>query len=1009
MTDVAKPDDYYDRYSRQHYVLGEKAMSRMNKANVFVSGLGGVGVEIAKNVALAGVRKLTLHDTKTCTWLDLSTQYYLSEKTIGENRAKVSAARVSELNPYVKIEFSDVDLNGDISFLKEYSCVVLTDAPLALQIKVDDFCHANDIRFMSVDVYGVFGWAFTDFGKNFEIFDKNGEETKEVFLSDITREAEATVTTLEHHMHGLEVGDAIKLTEVEGMIDLNYTERNPVVFKVTKVVSPYKFTINIDTTNMPAYISGGVASEVKMPITIDYLPLSQSLEKPLFTPADFAKFTQPNQLHIANQALHMFTQAKGHLPEPWNKTDADEIVKLANQINDSTPANVEKVDDDLMRKLSFTARGSIIPLTAFMGGFFAQEVIKALSGKYTPLNQWFYLDAVEVLPAAEVDTASFLPKGNRYDAQNICLGGQLSNKLANSKLFMIGAGAIGCEMLKNYALLGVSAGEQGKITVTDNDLIEKSNLNRQFLFRDGDIRSPKSSTAAKAALAMNPALHIEANLDKVGTDTEAKYSDSFFQTLDIVVNALDNVQARLYVDQRCVTNQKPLLESGTMGTKGHVQVILPYLTETYASQRDPPEKDVPFCTIKSFPAQIEHTIQWARDKFKALFIDKPQEVQKFFDDKDNYLQNLRGSNGPKIGSLRHLISVIKNRPKHFDDCIAFARIKFESYFKNAMLQLLHAFPLDMTMKDGSKFWTLPKRPPTPLDFDPSNKSHFDFVYNTALLYAAVFKVPAYDDVERVKKVAVEAQVPVFKAKLKKIETDEKAQKPKEEAVDENEFERLAKEIEQIGHAVNKIELDITEFEKDDDTNHHVDFITAAANLRASCYKIKEGDRLEVKRIAGKIIPAIATTTAAVAGLVSLELIKVIMNLKLDLFKNAFINLALPFVCLSEPAPCEKIPITGTAYYTIWDRWEISQGDITLQEFCDYFEKKHNLKVNGVFQDVSMIYVALMPMHKKRLPQKMTKLLKGGEQLEYVDLIVAYSKEDGTDVNGPSVRLILKSK
>ncbi len=87
---------------------------------------------------------------------------------------------------------------------------------------------------MSVDVYGVFGWAFTDFGKNFEIFDKNGEETKEVFLSDITREAEATVTTLEHHMHGLEVGDAVKLTEVEGMTDLNYTERNPVVFKVTK-------------------------------------------------------------------------------------------------------------------------------------------------------------------------------------------------------------------------------------------------------------------------------------------------------------------------------------------------------------------------------------------------------------------------------------------------------------------------------------------------------------------------------------------------------------------------------------------------------------------------------------------------------------------------------------------------------------------------------------------------------------------------------------------------------
>ncbi len=65
---------------------------------------------------------------------------------------------------------------------------------------------------------------------------------------------------------------------------------------------------------------------------------------------------------------------------------------------------------------------------------------------------------------------------------------------------------------------------------------------------------------------------------------------------------------------RCVTNQRALLESGTMGAKGHVQVIVPHLTESYSSQRDPVDHDVPYCTLKSFPAQIEHTIQWARDK-----------------------------------------------------------------------------------------------------------------------------------------------------------------------------------------------------------------------------------------------------------------------------------------------------------------------------------------------------------------------------------------------------------
>jgi ubiquitin-activating enzyme E1-like protein 2 len=256
-------------------------------------------------------------------------------------------------------------------------------------------------------------------------------------------------------------------------------------------------------------------------------------------------------------------------------------------------------------------------------------------------------------------------------------------------------------MIKNFALLGISSGANGKITVTDNDLIEKSNLNRQFLFRDHDLQKPKSSTAARAALSINKDLKIDAHLDKVGTETEDKYSNAFFHSLDVVVNALDNVQARMYVDQRCVTNQRPLLESGTLGTKGHVQVILPHLTETYASQHDPPEESFPVCTVKSFPAAIPHTVQWARGKFESLFNSKPAELQKFFEDPSAYIKSLRSTSGPKMNRLRHLVKVLENRPQTFADCVSFARIKFESYFTNLVLNLLHAFPLDTMLKDGS--------------------------------------------------------------------------------------------------------------------------------------------------------------------------------------------------------------------------------------------------------------------------------------------------------------------
>jgi ubiquitin-activating enzyme E1 len=65
----------------------------------------------------------------------------------------------------------------------------------------------------------------------------------------------------------------------------------------------------------------------------------------------------------------------------------------------------------------------------------------------------------------------------------------------------------------------------------------------------------------------------------------------------------------LYMDSRCILYEKPLIDSGTLGTKGNVQVVIPRLTESYASSQDPPEKATPMCTVKSFPNTISHTIE----------------------------------------------------------------------------------------------------------------------------------------------------------------------------------------------------------------------------------------------------------------------------------------------------------------------------------------------------------------------------------------------------------------
>jgi molybdopterin/thiamine biosynthesis adenylyltransferase len=136
------------------------------------------------------------------------------------------------------------------------------------------------------------------------------------------------------------------------------------------------------------------------------------------------------------------------------------------------------------------------------------------------------------------------------------------------------------------------------------------------------LRKPKSSTAAAAAIYMNRDLkdNIIARLDKVHEGTAHIFTDQFFEELSVVTNALDNVHARRYIDTRCVTAKTPLLESGTLGPKGHVQVVLPYKTESYGSMNDPEDNtEIPHCTLKMFPEETLHCVEWARDKFGKIF------------------------------------------------------------------------------------------------------------------------------------------------------------------------------------------------------------------------------------------------------------------------------------------------------------------------------------------------------------------------------------------------------
>jgi hypothetical protein len=127
------------------------------------------------------------------------------------------------------------------------------------------------------------------------------------------------------------------------------------------------------------------------------------------------------------------------------------------------------VDEVVSSTLSRHARVDLQPLCAFYGGILAQELVK-ISGKFTPIQQFFNFHAFEALPAEPpADTA---PLGTRYDEFIAVFGKEMQERLGNLHIFMVGCGALGCEYVKNFALMGVCCGPKGLLTITDNDTIE---------------------------------------------------------------------------------------------------------------------------------------------------------------------------------------------------------------------------------------------------------------------------------------------------------------------------------------------------------------------------------------------------------------------------------------------------------------------------------------------------------------------------------------------------------
>lgn len=438
----------------------------------------------------------------------------------------------------------------------------------------------------------------------------------------------------------------------------------------------------------------------------------------------------------------------------------------------------------------------------------------------------------------------------RYKALCKLLGDEAVQKIRSSRVLLVGAGGIGCELLKELVLAGF-----GEIHVVDLDTIDLSNLNRQFLFSRQHVKKSKAQVAAAVAGKFNPDVHLITYVADIITDPE--FTFKWFRSFNVVFNALDNAEARRHVNKMCVSTDVPLIDCGTAGFSGQVQVILPRKSECYDCRSHPAPKTFPVCTIRSTPSQPIHCVVWSKSFLFTLLFSPETD------------QSPNGANGTpnvpeedkeelkKLNQESNELSDLKKRLREPD-------------FVSTLINKVYVADVERLLLASSLWKSTGAPPPVPLKLNPDEIDVLD--------------PSALDD--------------------HSIWTPEQAL-----GVLKYTTQTLISRLDSGEAAI--------EFDKDDEST--LDFVVAATLLRSSIFKIPQKSKFEIKQMAGNIIPAVATTNAVVSGLGVLEALKIAGGHKYETYMrdvNIFRDEKSAFIGDKLQAPDPSCPISSATHTTI---------------------------------------------------------------------------------------------
>ena len=879
-------------YSRQIGTIGKKSMNKLLNLKVLVIGCGATGMECVKCLTLLGINTVYLMDNRKITnkYRGRLYHYNKSKGILSQNLKDF----VYKLNPSMDCVTINEPVYENILNLINNNivhAVIITDQFIKNVIQIEKLCMENKIKFLLGFNVELYAYIFANFGQDHLVYDTDGEIYENTYIQNV----EIT-------------DDKYIFCEVEKM-NKNLTSNNGYLINSekeklgVKIVKSTLVSITLENSvklkNFLEKSKNIRFVETKIEKKISHKPLLECIEKFNYS------LIETNSSFNRNDMLY--------------KLIINKILRKDQNIEHNiNPNEFNKIKEIINGDIKFFILESII------GSILAHEVIK-ITGKYLPLNQELLFD-FSALRGGDICV-----RNNEFYDITSTLDRKILKKIKQQNIFMIGSGALGCELSKNLGMLQFCSNKKSHLSITDMDTIELSNLNRQFLFRSDNLGDYKSSVIQKRLKEYTPKMNVNSYNLEVGEVNKDTFNSKFWNNHNLVINALDNLEARKYVDSKCVLHSKALFESGTLGCKANTQIIIPNKTATYSELTDIEDKSIPMCTIRNFPNKFEHCIEWGLEIFDKLFNESIKNLKLFLVDKDKLKKELLSLDNSivlkeKLEYLLHLLELLNS--KSFDSFLVYARSIYDSLYIKPIKDILYSFPDNLIDKYGNQFWSGNRLKPELLEYNKVSDSFTKSLFNTIkkiLCLSYEFNDDKY-----------QKYINNFKAnnyKLNKIKLDLEKDSSELEMNhnQELEIEKLWLDYDKYNINFNHNNLTILKYDKDIDID--VNIMSILSNLRAKIYTIEQKDNLEVKLLSGRIIPALSTTTTLISGFVIIEILKYFSNLKSC---DININLALNDYILFESLKPK----------TFFNNMFSNIYNMNVKTIPDYFNTWHQIKIDA---------------------------------------------------------------